>query len=88
MMVHAHGGYRARLIRLRPLGIILLAPAIVLLSALILLALLGIFVIWLSVVGVLVAAIVVSDLVRRSMRRFARLPVGAPARRAIGYPGR
>jgi len=67
--------------------LILLSPLIVAVSAAILVMLLGVFVVWLAIVGALVAAIVISDLARRSMRRFARLSAGAPARRAVGYPG-
>jgi hypothetical protein len=43
-------------------GILLLAPAILVLSALILIALLGIFVVWLTIVGVMAAGLVISDL--------------------------
>jgi hypothetical protein len=67
-------------------AIAILAPAIVLASAAILVALLGIFVAWLIAVGVLVAAIVISDLARRSLRRMT--PVGHFNRQAVGIPGR
>ena len=85
-MVHAQGARYADLVRLQPLGILLLSPLIVILSAAILLGLLGIFVAWLLVVAALVTAIVVSDLTRRSMQRLAP-PAGALRQRAIGYPG-
>jgi MFS family permease len=55
-----HGARYADLVRLQPLGILLLSPLIVILSAAILLGLLGIFVAWLLVVAALVTAIVVS----------------------------
>jgi len=86
-MAYAHGTSRAHFAKLEPLGLILLSPLIVTVSPAILLVLLGVFVLWLAIVGVLVAAIVISDLAHRTMRRFARLPAGAPARRAVGYPG-
>jgi hypothetical protein len=69
------------------IGIILLTPIIAFLSALILVALLGIFIAWLSVVGVLFAATVAPDLMRYTWR-CAYFPVGALAHRAVGYPGR
>lgn len=53
-------------------GICVLAPMIVVLVIAILLALLGIFIMWLTVVGLIMAAIVASDLMRRSIRRWAR----------------
>ena len=53
----------------------MLAPAIILLSAIILVALLDIFVIWLCIVGVLFAATVAADLAHRWWR-WAR-PTGA-----------
>jgi hypothetical protein len=86
-MVHAQGARYADLVRLQPLGILLLSPLIVILSAAILLGLLGIFVAWLLVVAALVTAIVVSDLARRSMQRLAP-PASGLRQRAVGYPGR
>jgi len=73
---------------LRPLGIVLLSPLIVIVSAAILLALLGVFVVWLAIVGALVAAIVLSDVARGLARRFAGLPVGTLHRRPVSYPSR
>lgn len=86
-MVHAQSARYADLAWLQPLGILLLSPLIIILSAAILLGLLGIFVAWLLVVAALVTAIVVSDLARRSMQRLAP-PDGALRQRAVGYPGR
>jgi hypothetical protein len=82
----ARKDYRAHDPRLEMVGIIVLAPAFVALTAIILVALLGIFVIWLGIVGVLFAATVAADLARRRWRR-AR-PYGALDPRALGLPGR
>jgi hypothetical protein len=82
----ARRDYRAHDPRLETFGIILLAPAFITLTAIILVALLAIFVIWLCIVGVLFAATVAADLARRWWRR-AR-PYGALDHRALGYPGR
>jgi hypothetical protein len=79
-MVHANA---FRYVALRPFGILLLAPLIVATSAAILLGLLGIFVVWLLIVGALVAAIVGSDIVQHSMRRLA--PAPSLRQRAVGY---
>jgi len=78
--------YRALDPRLETFLIIVLAPALVLITAAILVALLGIFVIWLSVVGVLFAGTVIADLAGRQRRRAGRF--GALDHRALGYPGR
>jgi hypothetical protein len=78
--------YRAHDPRLEAFGIALLAPAFVILTAIILVALLGIFVIWLCIVGLLFAATGAADLAGRWWRR-ARL-FGALDHRALGYPGR
>jgi len=86
-MVHAHGVRRAYLARLQPVGILLLSPLIVAVSAAILLSLLGIFVTWLLIVAFLLAAIVAVDLSRRTMRRLAP-PVSPLQQRAVGIPGR
>lgn len=67
-------------------GICVLAPPIVVLVVAILLALLGIFIMWLSVVGLIMAAIVASDLIRRSVRRWTRPLPGVLAPRAVSYP--
>jgi hypothetical protein len=69
-------------------GICVLAPPIVVLVVAILLALLGIFIMWLSVVGLIMAAIVASDLIRRSVRRWTRPLPGVLDPRAVGYPSR
>jgi hypothetical protein len=67
--------------RLEPVGIVLLAPAILALAVAILLALLGIFVVWLTVFWSLAAEIVVADLIRwgvlRARPAFGGLPQGA-----------
>jgi hypothetical protein len=73
---------------LQPLAIVLLAPVIIIASALVMIGLLGIFIIWLTVVGALVTAIVISDIMRRTMRRLAPTPAGTLERPAVGVPGR
>ena len=81
--------HRARRIhdpRLEMFGIIVLAPAFVVLTVVILLVLLAIFVIWLCVVGVLFAATVIADQVGRWWRRAGFF--GPLDHRALGYPGR
>ena len=77
----AHRSYDPRL---EMAGIIVLAPAFVALTVVILLVLLAIFVVWLCIVGVLFAGTVVVDLIGRWWRR------GGPSleHRALGYPGR
>jgi len=70
-----------------PLVVALCAPAIVVASAGILLSLLVIFVVWLLIVAALVSTIVLTDLVRGSMRYLALAPVWLE-RRAIGVSGR
>jgi membrane protein implicated in regulation of membrane protease activity len=72
----------------RPFAIALLVPAIILAAGGTLIALLGIFMIWLAIVGALVAAIVIADLARRALRRMAPAPVGALRRQAVGIAGR
>jgi hypothetical protein len=71
--------------RLETFGIMVLAPALVLISIVISFALLGIFVVWLWIIAALFAATVLADLVHR-WRRWAR-PVGFH-RRSLFYPGR
>jgi hypothetical protein len=86
-MVHdAYNVRRTSLFSLQPFGLVLLSPLIVAVSIAILLALLGIFVVWLLIVAALITAIVASDLARRSMRRLA--PAPALRQRAVGYPVR
>jgi hypothetical protein len=63
-------------------GIVLLTPALVVIAALILLALLGYFVTWLCFVAVLFASTVINDVVHHWWRR--AWPLGTP--RALGYP--
>jgi hypothetical protein len=78
--------YRSYDPRLETIGIIVLAPAFVVLTVVILLVLLAIFVIWLCVVGVLFAGTVITDQVGRWWRRGGFF--GALDHRALGYPGR
>jgi hypothetical protein len=73
---------------LRPSVILLLTPLWVLITVAILLGLLGIFVLWLAVVGALISAIVATDLGQRFAARLARPPVGALRHGPVGYPGR
>jgi Flp pilus assembly protein TadB len=72
--------------RLEMFGIVVLAPAFVVLTVVILLVLLAIFVIWLCVVGVLFAGTVIADQVGRWWRRGGFS--GPLDHRALGYPGR
>ena|SRR5579871_6685087 len=82
--IEQHRAHRSYDPRLEMAGIIVLAPAFVALTVVILLALLAIFVVWLGIVGVLFAATVIVDLAGRWWRR------GGPSfdHRALGYPGR
>ena len=78
MKLCSKGGTHIMVERQAPIGeygILLLAPAILALATAIVLALLGIFVIWLIVFWLLAAEIVASDLVRRYL---------LPARPALG----
>jgi hypothetical protein len=79
----AHRSYDRRL---EMAGIIVLAPAFVVLTVVILLALLAIFVAWLCVVGVLFVGTVIADQVGRWWRRGGFF--GPFDHRALGYPGR
>jgi membrane protein implicated in regulation of membrane protease activity len=81
-MVPTHVRYRIR--TFRPLANALIWPAFTIAAVVILAALTGIFVMWLTWVGLLIAAIMISDLVHRSVRRFAKPPLGAIGERAIG----
>lgn len=72
----------------RAFAVALLAPAIVAVSAAILLGLLGVFVLWLCIVAVLVSAIVVADVTHRFIRRLSPTPIGALERPAVGVSGR
>ena len=78
--------YRSHDPRLEMVGIIVLAPAFVVLTVLILLVLLAIFVVWLCVVGVLFVGTVIADLAGRWWRRGGFF--GSLDHRALGYPGR
>ncbi|HEY6255241.1 MAG TPA: hypothetical protein VIY51_05550 [Xanthobacteraceae bacterium] len=84
--VEKRRAYRAYDPRLEMFGIILLAPAFVVLTIVILLVLLAIFVVWLCVVGVLFACTVIADQAGRRWRRAGFS--GALDHRALGYPGR
>lgn len=84
--VEKRRAYRAYDPRLEMFGIIVLAPAFVALTVVILLVLLAIFVTWLCVVGTLFVCTVIADQVGRRWRR-ARL-FGTLDQRALGYPGR
>jgi hypothetical protein len=76
-MVHAQGVRGGELLRFQAGGIVLLlSPFIVLVTAGILLGLLGIFVTWLLIVASLLAALVAFDLADCSRRRFARTFAG------------
>jgi hypothetical protein len=79
-------GHRPLDPRLEAFGIVLLAPALIGITVIILLALLGIFVLWLCVVGMLFAVTVITDQIGRQWRR-GRL-FGSLDQRALGYPGR
>ena len=80
-MVQAQGVRLVETARLQPLGILLLlSPFIAVLTAGILLGLLGIFVTWLLIVAFLLAALVAIDLAHRSRRRFARTSAAPQAR--------
>jgi ABC-type uncharacterized transport system permease subunit len=69
--------------RCRPLVTVLIVPVVLLAAVPILVGLLGIFVIWLIGVSSLVAAILVSDLIRYLLRPAAKADVG---RSAVGVP--
>jgi hypothetical protein len=61
---------------LEPIGVVLLAPAILVLAVAIIIALLGYFVVWLIVFWSMVAEIVAADMIRCILAR-ARPPMGA-----------
>jgi positive regulator of sigma E activity len=84
-MIHTQSVGRAYVAYLKPFGIVLISPLIVIASAAILFGLLGIFILWLALVAAILAAIVVSDIAHRLMRRYAVPPV-ALKRRVAGYP--
>ena len=74
---------RLAIARLWPLGILLLAPGIAVLSVLIVAGLLGFFVAWLAAVGFLFTATVLSDLAC-AFWRYAHPPVGAVKEQTAG----
>jgi hypothetical protein len=63
--VDAHGAHRIYVARLGPFGIILLALMIALLTAVMLIVLLGAVLVWIPIVALLVAAGIISGLLRR-----------------------
>src|SRR5262249_61340903 len=69
----------------RVLAVALLAPAIVAVSAAILLSLLAVFVLWLGIVATILGAILATDLVRGSIRLLAPPPAGRLER--VGVAG-
>jgi hypothetical protein len=69
IFVDAHGTERVYSAKLGPLGIILVALTIGLLLAVMLILLLGAFLIWIPVVGLLVAAAIISRLLRAYFQR-------------------
>lgn len=72
--------------RIETFGVIVLAPVLILITVVILLALLAIFVSWLSFVGTLFAAALAGDLVHHVFHRSRSS--GGLDHRALGYPGR
>jgi hypothetical protein len=73
---------RSHGIAFRLLGILLLAPAIIVLSPPILMGLLGIFVVWLAIVGTMAVTIVSYDLILMLTWRMRR-PLHAVGQRAV-----
>jgi hypothetical protein len=71
-----------------PLVIAVLTPPIVIASALILLSLLGVFVVWLGIVAAILVTILIADGVRGSLRRLAPALLATLERPAVGVPGR
>jgi len=71
---------------LRLLAVVLLAPAIVAVSAAILLSLLAVFVLWLGIVAAILIAIVAADCMRGWMRLVAPPPTGRLERVGITGP--
>jgi membrane protein implicated in regulation of membrane protease activity len=68
----------------RPIAFAMLIPIFAVITAAILLGLLGVFVVWLCIVAVLITAIVANDVIRRLLRRLAPSPIGPLQRRAVG----
>jgi hypothetical protein len=65
LAIHPHNAVRR-------VGLVLFVPLFAVVTLAILLALLGIFVAWLAVVGVLISAIVANDLAQQAAARHAR----------------
>jgi hypothetical protein len=82
----SHGFCSVALSIPRSFAMAVLIPPFVAITAAVLLGLLGVFVVWLCIVGVLITAIVATDLTHRLMRRLAPAPIAA--RSAVGVPGR
>jgi hypothetical protein len=82
LAVSAPAVRRSHRLAFRLLGILLLAPAIILLSPPILMGLLGIFVVWLIIVGSMAVTIVSGDLILRLTWRMRR-PSHAIGQRAL-----
>ena len=80
------GDFPLRLLRLLRL-LLLLLPVIAPLIVMILLGLLGWFVAWLAIVGLLVAAIVLADIVRAVLWRLKPTAIRALDRQAVSYQG-
>ena len=72
---------------LRPVDVLLLMPIIAPATVMILLALLGWFICWLAIVGLLVAAIVAADIVRAVLGRLYPSAIRALDRPAVSYQG-
>jgi hypothetical protein len=72
---------------LRPVDVLLLLPIIAPVTVMVLLALLGWFVCWLAIVGLLVAAIVVADIVRAVLWRMYPPTSRGLDHRAVSYQG-
>jgi membrane protein implicated in regulation of membrane protease activity len=80
-MFHTHAIYA---LTLRPLVNVLIWTVFTIVTVVILAALTGIFVLWLILVGILIAALAISDLVHRSVRRWAAPPIRMINRQAVG----
>ena len=72
--------------RIETFGVVMLAPVLIVITVVILLALLAIFVTWLSFVGTLFAAALAADLIHYLWHRTGS--AGGLDHRALGYPGR
>ena len=72
---------------LRPVDVLLLLPIIAPVAVMILLGLLGWFICWLAIVGLLVAAIVIADVVRAVLQRLYPTTIRALDRPTVSYQG-